>query len=356
VPLLRRNPKPLDLREFPDAEWRIAASLGLERDPRAIAALLGTMHGYDEDRARQARAWIEAMPSHAAVDALMAALGQPHRYDQELVGDLLRDFAPECVPHLIRAMGGRATRREAMRVLADLKEPRAVAPMIQRAVNGSRGERQTAIWALGRHGSVEGFETALAALRSRSKELRRAAAWALGCIGDLRAVEPLVAILDDRDDDMRQSAVFALEKLRDDRAVDGLVRVMRDEAHDPTGGSYSAAKALSVCGQAGVSALIEAATDDDPKVRSVAYQGLHRDRGRQPIGDERVIRLLGAGVADDDEQAGHAAASALKLYTDRLAAEVLLPHLDDARPHDRSAAVWGVWHHDDDDVVDSSWR
>jgi HEAT repeat protein len=96
---------------------------------------------------------------------------------------------------------------------------------------------------------------------------------------------------------------------------------------------------------------MEAARDPNPEVRHHALMGLACDPGKPPIPNEALIAFLGECVADDDPSASHSAASALKPYDVRLAADVLLPHLNDARPHVREAAVWGIWAHRDDDVL-----
>ena len=56
-------------------------------------------------------------------------------------------------------------------------------------------------------------------------------------------------------------------------------------------------------------------------------------------------------MADEDDEASAAAASALYQCEDRLAADVLLPHLRDPRPHVRSSAIRAISLHSDDDVV-----
>lgn len=348
---LRRKTKRPDLRKLPDAEWRIAESLGEERNGVAVPALLSAMHDWSEDRAYRARELILGMDGGSAIPHLMDALREPHRYDQECVGDLLSEFAPDSVPHLVRALHDRKTMHRAAAVLADIKAPEAVAVLIEQATAGRRDQRRMAIWALGRHGSVEGYQTVLAAFASRDGELRARAAYALGLIGDARAVEPLTRALADRHEDVRQSAVFALEKLQDPGGVPALIALMRKEAHLPAGISYSASKAVSECEPAGTAALMAAARDPDPRVRYYAFVGLERDQGRRPIPDPALIRFLAESVADNDAEVSNAAASALKPYVDRLAAEVLLPHLKDPRPHVRAAAVWGIWAHNDDDVV-----
>ena len=376
-----------DLLAVPDAEWRVAQSLGAEHDPQAIPALLKAMHGYDEDRAARARELVEAMDARDATPALIAALREPRRYDPELVGALLAGFAPASVPALVRALADPKAMHSAAEVLCELKAPEAVPALIDLAQTARRKRRRDAVWALGPHGSPDGYDTALGALSSSDKKLRRAGAFALGAIGDPRAVkplagalshrdsdlrasaayalssiddpaavEPLIGALEDRDGDVRQSAVFALGKRRDPRAVPALIALLRAQAHLLVGLSYSAAKAVSECEPEGTAALMDAARDPNPRVRYWALIGLERDRGRPPIADDTLIRFLGECVADDDQHASHAAASALKPYKDRLAADVLLAHLSDPRAHVRDSAVWGIWAHRDDDVVEELAR
>lgn len=350
--LLRRKPKPVDLRTLPDAEWRIAESLGKERKPVAVPALLAAMHGWDEGRAEVAGDLIFGMRD-VAIPPLMDALRQPNRYDQEGIAHMLAQLAPGSVPHLVRALHDRKTMHCAAMILADLKAPEAVPELVQLATTGKREQRRTAVFALGRHGSIDGYDTVMVALDSGDKEMRSRAAYALGGIGDARAVEPLVGVLSYKEAEVRLSAILALGKLRDPRSVAPLIALLRKEAHlDWRGASSHAAEAVAECQPEGATALMEAGRDPDPEVRYHALVGLGRDRGRAPIRDNAVIRFLGEAVDDDDEEASRAAASALKPYEDRLAAEVLLPHLRDPRPHVRAAAIWGIWAHGDDVVAE----
>ena len=55
-----------------------------------------------------------------------------------------------------------------------------------------------------------------------SPDVREQAAFGLGQMRDKRAVQPLIAALKDEDADVREKAVFALGQLRDPAAVEGL--------------------------------------------------------------------------------------------------------------------------------------
>ena len=243
-----------------------------------------------------------------------------------------------------------------MRVLAKTRDARAVEPLLQEASKRHPSRRSDGLKALGWYGGPEGFDTALTALNSRFAQVTDAAAYALGCIGDRRAVEPLVVALKDANEHVRSSAVLSLQKVGDERAVDGLLEFMRRDAGNAPGypiDGPSAAEALSVCGPAGVDALLAATRDQDPKVRLCACSGLARDHSpKPPISDERVIRALVGCLLDRDEWVRNRASSALLAYKDRRAAEILLPHLSDPRTDVRRAVIRATWAHGDADVVD----
>jgi hypothetical protein len=59
--------------------------------------------------------------------------------------------------------------------------------------------------------------------------VRQAAAGALGQIRDARAVEPLVTALKDQDDAVRQAAAAALGKIGDARTVEPLMAALKDK-------------------------------------------------------------------------------------------------------------------------------
>jgi HEAT repeat protein len=69
--------------------------------------------------------------------------------------------------------------------------------------------------------------------------MRRGAAWALGQIKDARAVEPLLAALKDRDEDVRRAAAGALGEIGDKRAAGVLSAALRSGNLETVAGAYA---------------------------------------------------------------------------------------------------------------------
>ncbi len=65
----------------------------------------------------------------------------------------------------------------------------------------------------------------------KNEGVRRMAAVALGEIKDTRAVEPLIAALKDKDSSVRNNAAEALGEIKDARAVEPLIAATADEIH-----------------------------------------------------------------------------------------------------------------------------
>ncbi|MDW8325427.1 MAG: HEAT repeat domain-containing protein, partial [Anaerolineales bacterium] len=94
---------------------------------------------------------------------------------------------------------------------------------------------------LGEIKDARAVEPLVAALGDAEAGMRRWAAWALGEIKDARAVEPLVAALDDADEDVRWSAALALGNIGDPRALPALERVAREDKGETESGSVAEA-------------------------------------------------------------------------------------------------------------------
>lgn len=115
-------------------------------------------------------------------------------------GELVKIGKP-AVPELLEALTGEATtaRSHAADALGDIKDPRAVEPLI---------------WALG----------------VSSAETRERAAYALGRIGDERAARPLSRLLNDPDREVREAAARALRKT--DRTGMAFAELVKAEYRD----------------------------------------------------------------------------------------------------------------------------
>lgn len=79
-------------------------------------------------------------------------------------------------------------------------------------------------------GDVEGSTTVepLTALKDDNARVRTRAAEALGQIKDTRAIEPLIAALKDENADVRREAAEALGRMKDTRAIEPLMAALED--------------------------------------------------------------------------------------------------------------------------------
>ncbi len=138
----------------------------------------------------------------------------------------------------------------------------------------------------------------------------RRAALALGQIKDIRALEPLIETLDHPDPRARAASCAALGELRDPSAVEPLLRASQDPEFAVRAGAGSALNLLgTVAVVVGVSALLrpehantlEANSGPLPEVEPASdYRGSHAERAEraQPTTLERVALLLeGLGTA-----------------------------------------------------------
>jgi len=111
-------------------------------------------------------------------------------------------------------------RREAIRLLAHLKDKRAVMPLRHALKSDDANIRLTALRSLTSLNDIDGL---IETLSHNDVQMRREAVIALKRLGDERAVEPLCDKLKDSDKEVRYEVLFALESLRDKRAVEPLI-------------------------------------------------------------------------------------------------------------------------------------
>jgi HEAT repeat protein len=154
------------------------------------------------------------------------------------------------------------TREQAAKKIGELKDPKAVEPLIKALNDKDSGVRRTATIALGKIGDAKAVEplinrlydedsevvkAALHALanigipsieplarllRTATTKVRILAATGLGSIGSGRAVDPLIAASRDSDSKVRKAVVIALSKINDSRAVEAIANMMNDEDSD----------------------------------------------------------------------------------------------------------------------------
>jgi len=166
---------------------------------------------------------------------------------------------------------------------------------------------------------TEGMNHLLAALHSRNKHTRLGVIEALGEIRDPRAVDPLIGLLGDDDNEVRWEAALALGEIADPRAFGPLEATLRDPDRYVRHGSAIALEkmgwspdspvdrafllagkqewnALAYIGEDAIPSLDCASKDKDRTVRLMAVRTLGR------IGEEKAIPTLYRAIRDPDDQ------------------------------------------------------
>jgi HEAT repeat protein len=160
---------------------------------------------------------------------------------------------------------------DAAEALGDLRDPRAVEPLIAALKNDElSGVRWKAAEALSKIG-VPAVDALIGVLSHEDDDVRWKAAIALGEIGDLKAVEPLIALLCDDDRFVKSRAAHALGMIGE-AAVDPLIRALREGNGNLR---WGAAIALGKIRDArAVKPLIRALADKYENVRSESAMSL----------------------------------------------------------------------------------
>jgi hypothetical protein len=121
-----------------------------------------------------------------------------------------------------------------VRRLGEIRDHRAVQPLIQALEHGWGSTSQDIARALGEIGDAEAVPALIGLLSHKDIETRKQAIYALRLIADARAVLPLIEILDDASggasypSDLQRSAVWALENIGA-AAVEPLCTSLHDE-------------------------------------------------------------------------------------------------------------------------------
>ncbi len=152
----------------------------------------------------------------------------------------------------------RATRVFALEQRRELRDPRAVPPLLALSSDEDAVVRILTVRSFASLREVRVFDALTSLLeRDEDSDVRAEAALALGVLRDARAVEPLLAALDrtGQADRVRTDAIAALGSLGDPRAVPRLGELLDDES---VGGD--AALALGSIGEAALGVLLDAFT------------------------------------------------------------------------------------------------
>lgn len=223
-----------------DMRQRAASRLADKAQPAALDALIQALAD-------------ESWPVRASV---VTAIGKVYYHNKKLdparvlpqLSTVLRAKEPGLKINTIRSLGwigdpgaieairplledeDTGVRSEAIKTLGILGDKTSIdhfANILQR--HPDPWARYDAAGALGNIKDIRAVEPLLAALNDPAAQVRRTVASALSHLGDLRAVEPLIKQLRDPDPDARYWAVLALATLKDRRALPELERMSKHD-------------------------------------------------------------------------------------------------------------------------------
>lgn len=323
--------------------WDEVTELGDEAVDRLIEVL---QSGNPEVRSRAA--WsLGVIGSGRSVQPLVQALTDPDADVRSKVAGALKKMPASSLDPLIDALRDPSPdlRREAAQVLGEIKDIRAITPLIKSLDDGDERVRAGAAGALEKIGSpaIESLQEALqdedramrvrageilkklgwetptetdeiealisqgqweqvaamgelamdrllVALGDESPDRRRGAAWALGVIRNPKAVPPLIGALEDPDTSVRRGAAWALGVIGNRGATEALTRSLRDEDAEMR---RKVAWALGeIADDAAVESLVGALNDADEDVRRVVLLVLEKLGWKPPEEAEEVQQLV----------------------------------------------------------------
>ncbi len=176
-------------------------------------------------------------------------------------------------------------------VLSDLKDTRAVEPLLAALSDLSPDVREAAADALGVIGDTRAVEPLIILLNDPKFYIRFSATRALGRIGDARAVDPLIKTLQsDLQDRVREGAAEALGQIKDFRVVEPLQNALLQDSFSWV--RQKAAEALGGIGDARAVDSLIIALLNDPDVESFLSVRETAATALGKIGDARAVDPL----------------------------------------------------------------
>lgn len=205
----------------------VVKALAQVGDMRAVESLIATLSDRDEGVRQAAITALGQLRDVRAVEPLITVL---QRYGEDTMSIAFAAIGRIWSLPDVGRLGRTSSRERAdgAQALGQLRDVRAVEPLIELLYDPTWSVRMAAAEALGQIGEVRAVEPLITLLLDRKAWVRQKTAAALGQLRDVQAVEPLVTVLVDDDSRVRQAAATALGQLADDRAVRPLVTALND--------------------------------------------------------------------------------------------------------------------------------
>jgi HEAT repeat protein len=179
-----------------------------------------------------------------------------------------------------------AIREDAARLLGQLKDPRAVAPLISLLRDTDRSVREAAAEALRAIGTPA-VEALGICLTVNDYAVQEVASAILATIADERVVTPLLSALKSNDWIVRMHAAQALSRVKCAKTVEALIPLLQDKVKAVR---EEAATALAAIGDAAIPCLLLALTHEDWLVRLHAVESL--GKARSPLAVDPLLSVL----------------------------------------------------------------
>ncbi len=179
-----------------------------------------------------------------------------------------------------------AIREDAARLLGQLKDPRAVHPLLLLLRDQDRSVREAAVEALRAIG-IPAVEALGICLSEGDLAVQEAASSILATIADERVLTQLVLALRSSDWVVRMHAAQALGRVKSAETVDALIPLLQDKVKAVR---EEAATALAAIGEAAIPCLVQALKHDDWLVRLHAVESL--GKARSPHTVEPLLSVL----------------------------------------------------------------
>lgn len=182
--------------------------------------------------------------------------------------------------------GDWAIREDAARLLGQLKDPRAVAPLVSLLRDQDRSVREVAVDALRAIG-LPAVEALGACLTESDLAVQEAASAILVTIADARVLPTLLLALRSNNWIVRMHAAQALGRVKNADTVEALIPLLQDKVKAVRD---EAATTLAAIGDAAIPCLVRALKHDDWLVRLHAVESL--GKARSPLAVEPLLSVL----------------------------------------------------------------
>lgn len=269
-------------------EFAISA-LGEIKDPRAVSPLI---------------AMLKESNNHIPVYKALVNIGEP---SVVMLIETLQDGDIEAAGYAAKALG-------------EIKDARAVEPLISALNNEDFYYRDWVATSLGQIGDPKAIEPLITSLKGYYAAIQDAAKEALVGFGAI-AVEPLIASLTNNDPGVRKYSVLALGEIKDDRAVEPLIAALNDEDY------YVRLEVPMVLAGFSDSRVVDPLikTLEDKKWAQVRIKAVD---ALAALKDPRAVEPLIAALRDEDPYVVSQSASALATIHDERSIEPLLAILN----------------------------